>query len=130
MHIGEAAAALSGRDAAAIHNNNAAICRDFCFTNYKAWSQGKSPHATGKLRKLVILRLELQMASSAIDSRDQSTPEAMADRAIFERASRRYLKMSAEEFLEKWNNGFFKQHPELAHKAADVALLLPLLSAR
>lgn len=55
---------------------------------------------------------------------------SVADHAIFERASRRYLQMSAEEFLEKWNGGFFKQHPELAHKAADVALLLPLLSAR
>jgi hypothetical protein len=70
------------------------------------------------------------MASSAVDSRDQNTSEATADRAIFERASRRYLNMSMEEFLEKWNSGFFEQHPELAHKAADVALLLPLLSAR
>ncbi len=38
--------------------------------------------------------------------------------------------MSAEEFIEKWNGGFFKNHSELAYKAADVALLLPLLSAR
>jgi hypothetical protein len=38
--------------------------------------------------------------------------------------------MSTDEFVEKWNSGFFKEHPELAHKAADVALLLPLLSAR
>lgn len=51
-------------------------------------------------------------------------------RAIFERACRRYLKMSTEEFLGKWNGHFFESHPELAHKAADVALLLPLLSAR
>jgi hypothetical protein len=67
------------------------------------------------------------MASALVN---QGTPETIADRAIFERASKRYLQMSTEEFLEKWNNGFFKQHPELAHKAADVALLLPLLSAR
>jgi hypothetical protein len=58
------------------------------------------------------------------------TQSASEDRAIFERASRRYLQMSAEEFVEKWNSGFFKKHPELAYKAADVALLLPLLSAR
>ncbi len=51
-------------------------------------------------------------------------------RAMFERACKRYLKMSTEEFLEKWNGNFFEKHPELAHKAADVALLLPLLSAR
>jgi hypothetical protein len=56
--------------------------------------------------------------------------EAQVDCAIFERASRRYLQMSANEFLEKWNSGFFKEHPELAHKAANVALLLPLLIAR
>ena len=56
--------------------------------------------------------------------------ETSVDRAIFERASQRYLQMSTEEFTGKWNSGFFKQHPELADKAADVALLLPLLSAR
>jgi len=70
------------------------------------------------------------MASAVMDPHRQSAPEEIADREIFERASRRYLKMSTAEFLEKWNSGFFKQHPELAHKAADVALLLPLLSAR
>ena len=69
--------------------------------------------------------------SSALLAPSQAPPsEASVDRAIFERASRRYLQMSANEFLEKWNSGFFKEHPELAHKAADVALLLPLLSAR
>lgn len=89
-----------------------------------------SPITQQPQRKPVTLWVELEMASSAVDSRGQSTSEAIADRAIFERASMRYLKMSTEEFLEKWNSGFFKQHPELAHKAADVALLLPLLSAR
>jgi len=69
------------------------------------------------------------MASAVTDPRKQSA-DPIADRAIFERATRRYLQMSAEEFVEKWNCGFFEQHPELAHKAADVALLLPLLSAR
>lgn len=70
------------------------------------------------------------MASLASASNNESTPEAIEDRAIFERAARRYLQMSTEEFVEKWNSGFFEQHPELAHKAADVALLLPLVSAR
>ena len=60
----------------------------------------------------------------------ESSPEVDDGRAVFERACKRYLKMSAEEFLEKWNGHFFENHPELAHKAADVALLLPLLSAR
>jgi hypothetical protein len=69
------------------------------------------------------------MASAVVGSHNPGTSEAIANRAIFERASRRYLQMSAEEFVEKWNSGFFKQHPELAYKAADVALLLPLLSA-
>ena len=69
------------------------------------------------------------MGSAVTDSRKQSA-EAIADAAVFERASQRYLQMSAEEFVEKWKSGFFKQHPELVHKAADVALLLPLLSAR
>ena len=50
--------------------------------------------------------------------------------AIFERACQRYLRMTTEEFLHNWNSGYFAQHVELAHKAADVALLLPLLSAR
>ncbi len=68
------------------------------------------------------------MASSVTNSRGIS--ETAENYAIFERASRRYLHMSVEEFVEKWENGFFEQHPELAHQAADVALLLPLLSAR
>jgi hypothetical protein len=55
---------------------------------------------------------------------------AVEARAIFERASQRYLKMAADEFVEKWKAGYFRTHLELAHKAADVALLLPLLSAR
>jgi hypothetical protein len=67
----------------------------------------------------------LLVATQHHESSDTDT-----DRGIFERASRRYLQMSTEEFVENWNNGFFEQRPELAHKAADVALLLPLLSAR
>jgi hypothetical protein len=69
------------------------------------------------------------MPSTLVASPRELPPEAV-DRAIFERASRRYLQMSTDEFVDKWNSGFFKQHPELAYKAADVALLLPLLSAR
>jgi hypothetical protein len=70
------------------------------------------------------------MPSAVLAQTQNAQSEAATDRAIFERASRRYFGMSTEEFIEKWNNGFFKTHPELAHKAADVALLLPLLSAR
>lgn len=68
------------------------------------------------------------MSSALLAQRQESDLDA--DRAIFERASMRYLQMSTKEFLDKWNSGFFKEHPEMAHKAADVALLLPLLSAR
>jgi hypothetical protein len=64
-------------------------------------------------------------ASTRVHAADADT-----DHAIFEQACRRYLQMSAAEFIERWNSGFFKNHPELAYKAADVALLLPLLSAR
>jgi len=70
------------------------------------------------------------MSSALLAPTQAPQSEAQVDRAIFERASRRYLQMSTDEFVEKWNSGFFKEHPELAHKAADVALLLPLLSAR
>jgi hypothetical protein len=57
-------------------------------------------------------------------------PKASEDRLIFERASRRYLGMSTEEFVEKWKSGFFADRPDLAYRAAKVALLLPLLSAK
>jgi hypothetical protein len=50
--------------------------------------------------------------------------------AEFERACQRYLHMSTADFLQKMDSGYFLRHPELARKAADVALLLPLLSAR
>jgi hypothetical protein len=68
------------------------------------------------------------MSSAPAVPRKQNVSEPL-DRAVLERATRRYLQMSTEEFVEKWNSGFFKQHPELAHKADDIALLLPLLSA-
>ncbi|HTB20671.1 MAG TPA: hypothetical protein VK708_21255 [Bryobacteraceae bacterium] len=68
------------------------------------------------------------MSSAPAVPREQNVSEPL-DRAVLERATRRYLQMSSEEFVEKWNSGFFKQHPELAHKADDIALLLPLLSA-
>jgi len=70
------------------------------------------------------------MESTIVTPPQKPPSEAATDRAIFERAARRYLGMATEEFLEKWNGGYFKKHPELAHKAADVALLLPLVSAR
>jgi len=49
--------------------------------------------------------LELKTGSAVTDSRKQSA-EAIADAAVFERASQRYLQMSAEEFVEKWKSGF------------------------
>lgn len=70
------------------------------------------------------------MSSALLAPTRAPQAEAGVDHAIFERASRRYLQMSTDEFVEKWNSGFFNEHPELAHKAAHVALLLPLLSAR
>lgn len=76
------------------------------------------------------MKLELHMSSAPVASHKRSLSEGIADPDILERAAQRYLQMSTKEFVEKWNSGFFKQHPELAHKAADVALLLPLLSAR
>jgi hypothetical protein len=66
-------------------------------------------------------------------SATQSTsadPEGSEDRLIFERASRRYLGMSTEEFVEKCKSGFFADRPDFAYRAAKVALLLPLLSAK
>src|ERR1700722_14769562 len=51
MHVDEAAPALSGRDTVAINNINAAICRDFCFTNYKASFRDKSPHGIDEVRR-------------------------------------------------------------------------------
>ena len=40
-----------------------------------------------------------------IGSSKPGHPRDDGDRVIFERASKRYLQMSTEEFLEKWNNG-------------------------
>ena len=58
----------------------------------------------------------------------QRTPDLAFDTSgILERACQRYLGMSSEEFLQKWQSGYFQAHPELALKAADVALLLPLV---
>jgi len=59
----------------------------------------------------------------------EQTSAAEEDAAIFERACQRYLKMSTAQFLDKWKKGYF-QDTEIAHQAADVALLLPLIGVR
>jgi hypothetical protein len=79
---------------------------------------------------VLVFYQEATMSSPLLAPSQAPLSDDSVDRAIFERASRRYLQMSTDEFLDKWNSGFFKEHPELAHKAADIALLLPLLSAR
>ena len=71
--------------------------------------------------------MEGAISTPADEEADVTTEKAWE---ILDRASQRYLQMPAKEFVQKWESGFFKEHPELAYKAADVALLLPLLSAR
>ena len=46
---------------------------------------------------------------------------------IFERIVRRYLKMSAKEFFERLDSGFFQIHPELEHRLDSVLFYLPLI---
>ncbi len=61
--------------------------------------------------------------------RVERTSAAEEGAAIFEQACKRYLNVSTEEFLERWEKGDFRD-TEIAHRAADVALLLPLMGAR
>ena len=78
--------------------------------------------------------VEIEMSSTLLASKqtkESATDLSVAEaREIFERASQRYLKMTTDEFVKNWKAGYFRNRPELAHKAADIALLLPLLSAR
>ncbi len=70
------------------------------------------------------------MAAEMLAPVSSEKPELEESKAEFERACQRYLHMSTAEFLHNMGSGYFQKHPELAHRAADVALLLPLLSAR
>lgn len=50
-----------------------------------------------------------------------STEEAFD---VFDKAARRFLKMSGKEFLDKWNNGFFTD-PDSIPGVMEVASLIP-----
>ncbi len=46
---------------------------------------------------------------------------------VFERNCQRYLGIHTQDFLSKMDSGYFSEHPELADRAACVAILLPLV---
>lgn len=46
---------------------------------------------------------------------------------IFDRAARRYLKMSKDEFLSRMASGYFQEHPELERRLDSVLFYLPLI---
>lgn len=64
-----------------------------------------------------------------LDNCQELSSEQEEALAVFERACQRYLKMSTQDFLARYRTDGFKSDPELAYKAAEVALLLPLLGA-
>jgi hypothetical protein len=47
-------------------------------------------------------------------------------KALFEKAARRYMDMSSEEFLQKWDSGLFTTPLEKA-RARRVVAYLPLI---
>lgn len=47
---------------------------------------------------------------------------------MFERMTRRYLKMSAADFLERLESGYF-EHPELNRRVSNVLFYLPLIQS-
>lgn len=46
---------------------------------------------------------------------------------MFERMTRRYLKMSAADFLARLKSGYFEEHPELNRRVSTVLFYLPLI---
>lgn len=48
---------------------------------------------------------------------------------MFERMTRRYLKMSAADFLERLESGYFEEHPELNRRVSNVLFYLPLIQS-
>jgi hypothetical protein len=53
------------------------------------------------------------------------TPDEAA--IVFERAVRRYLKMSTTEFLSRLESGYFRERPELERRLDSVLFYLPLI---
>lgn len=49
--------------------------------------------------------------------------------SMFERMTRRYLKMSAADFLERLESGYFEEHPELNRRVSNVLFYLPLIQS-
>lgn len=54
----------------------------------------------------------------------EATPEE--GRAIFDRRARRYLGISGDEFLHRWNAGFYAADPD-APGVQNVVALLPFV---
>lgn len=47
-------------------------------------------------------------------------------RALFDQRARRYLRISGDEFLRRWNAGEYAEDPDLPG-VMDVAMLLPFV---
>jgi hypothetical protein len=69
------------------------------------------------------------MASVIYDPKTEGAPAFTKEEAskLFEQASQRYLKMSASEFLDRLDSGYFSKHPNLARRVDSVLFYLPLI---
>ena len=48
------------------------------------------------------------------------------DRVLFDNAARFYLRFSGEEFVERWDSGYYDEDPDRPD-VVDVAMLLPFV---
>jgi hypothetical protein len=50
---------------------------------------------------------------------------ALESNLVFDRAARQLLEMSGEEFIQKWNSGYFGTDPDATPFVMEVAALMP-----
>jgi len=65
-----------------------------------------------------------QTAHTSVDTRELSREEG---RGLFDRQARRYLDMSGDEFLSKWDDGEFGDPDDRTKNPPGVMLLAMLL---
>ena len=69
------------------------------------------------------------MATIICDPKIEGPSALTKDEAakLFDQVSRRYLQMSADEFLGRLDSGYFSKHPKLARRLDSVLFYLPLI---
>jgi hypothetical protein len=73
---------------------------------------------------MAVLTPELTHTSADVPDSEVFSPDQVVD--LFDATAKRYFNITGEEFLAKWDAGFFSD-PSVRGRAMRVAMLIPML---